>query len=22
DHTCDAFQYYVKDNLRKLGLKF
>lgn len=22
DHTCDAFQYYVQDNLRKLGLKF
>ncbi|EAG5891283.1 PBSX family phage terminase large subunit [Listeria monocytogenes] len=22
DHTCDAFQYYVKDNLRKLGLKY
>lgn len=22
DHTCDAFQYYVNDNLRKLGLKF
>ena len=22
DHTVDAFQYYVKDNLRKLGLKF
>jgi len=21
DHTCDAFQYYVNDNLRKLGLK-
>ena len=21
DHTVDAFQYYVKDNLRKLGLK-
>lgn len=21
DHTCDAFQYYVKDNLQKLGLK-
>lgn len=21
DHTCDAFQYYVMDNLRKLGLK-
>ncbi|MED1607764.1 PBSX family phage terminase large subunit [Cytobacillus kochii] len=21
DHTCDAFQYYVQDNLRKLGLK-
>jgi len=22
DHTCDCFQYYVNDNLRKLGLKF
>ena len=22
DHTCDAFQYYTNDNLRKLGLKF
>jgi len=22
DHTCDAFQYYVKDNLRKLGMKY
>jgi phage terminase large subunit len=22
DHTVDAFQYYVQDNLRKLGLKF
>ena len=22
DHTCDAFQYWVKDNLQKLGLKF
>lgn len=22
DHTCDAFQYYVMDNLRKLGLKY
>lgn len=22
DHTCDAFQYYVNDNLQKLGLKF
>ncbi|MFA8439312.1 PBSX family phage terminase large subunit [Pueribacillus sp. YX66] len=22
DHTCDAFIYYVNDNLRKLGLKF
>ncbi|QKS71671.1 PBSX family phage terminase large subunit [Paenalkalicoccus suaedae] len=22
DHTCDALQYYVMDNLRKLGLKF
>lgn len=21
DHTCDAFQYYIKDNLRKLNLK-
>lgn len=21
DHTCDAFQYYVNDNLQKLGLK-
>jgi hypothetical protein len=21
DHTVDAFQYYVRDNLRKLGLK-
>lgn len=21
DHTCDMFQYYVNDNLRKLGLK-
>jgi hypothetical protein len=21
DHTVDAFQYYIKDNLRKLGLK-
>lgn len=21
DHTCDMFQYWVKDNLRKLGLK-
>lgn len=22
DHTCDAFQYYVNDNLQKLKLKF
>ena len=22
EHTCDDFQYWVKDNLRKLGLKF
>nr|WP_248561780.1 PBSX family phage terminase large subunit [Niallia sp. NCCP-28] len=22
DHTCDAFKYYVNDNLRKLGFKF
>lgn len=22
DHTCDAFQYYVNNNLAKLGLKF
>lgn len=22
DHTCDALQYFVKDNLRDLGLKF
>lgn len=22
DHSCDAFQYYVKDNLQKLGLEF
>lgn len=22
DHTCDAFQYFVKDNLSLLGLKF
>ena len=22
DHTCDEFQYWVKDNLEKLGLKF
>jgi phage terminase large subunit len=22
DHTCDAFQYYVNDNLRKLNLKY
>ena len=22
DHTCDDFQYWVKDNLQKLGLKF
>jgi phage terminase large subunit len=22
DHTCDGFQYWVKDNLTKLGLKF
>jgi phage terminase large subunit len=22
DHTCDAFEYYVQDNLRKLGLKY
>ncbi|WP_282171814.1 PBSX family phage terminase large subunit [Cytobacillus firmus] len=22
DHTCDAFQYYIQDNLRKLGLKY
>ncbi|MED1302814.1 terminase [[Bacillus thuringiensis] serovar konkukian] len=22
DHTCDAFIYYVNDNLQKLGLKF
>ncbi len=22
DHSCDAFQYYVKDNLEKLGLEF
>ena len=21
DHTCDVFQYWIKDNLRKLGLK-
>lgn len=21
DHTCDIFQYWIKDNLRKLGLK-
>ncbi|PFI24837.1 PBSX family phage terminase large subunit, partial [Bacillus thuringiensis] len=21
DHTCDAFQYYVNDNLQKLNLK-
>lgn len=21
DHSCDAFQYYINDNLRKLGLK-
>jgi phage terminase large subunit len=21
DHTCDFFQYYVNDNLSKLGLK-
>ena len=21
DHTCDLFQYWVKDNLRKLGIK-
>lgn len=22
DHTCDGFQYFVKDNLRDLGLKY
>ena len=22
DHSCDDFQYYVKDNLQKLGIKF
>lgn len=22
DHTCDAFQYFVKDNLQDLGLKY
>lgn len=22
DHTCDGFQYFVNDNLKKLGLKF
>ena len=22
DHSCDEFQYYVKSNLQKLGLKF
>ena len=22
DHTCDSFQYFVKDNLRDLNLKF
>ena len=22
DHTCDAFQYFVRDNLQKLGLEF
>ncbi|OQM47526.1 terminase [Anoxybacillus sp. UARK-01] len=22
DHTCDAFQYYINDNLQKLGLKY
>lgn len=22
DHTCDAFQYYVQDNLKKLNLKY
>lgn len=22
DHTCDGFQYWVKDNLQKLGLRF
>lgn len=22
DHTCDEFQYWIKDNLQKLGLKF
>lgn len=22
DHTCDSFQYFVRDNLRDLGLKF
>lgn len=22
DHTCDGFQYWIKDNLQKLGLKF
>ena len=22
DHTCDGFQYWVKNNLQKLGLKF
>jgi len=22
DHTCDEFQYYVKNNLQKLGLKY
>ena len=21
EHTCDLFQYWVKDNLQKLGLK-
>ncbi len=22
DHTCDTYQYWVKDNLQKLGLKY
>lgn len=22
EHTCDGFQYFVKDNLNKLGLKY
>lgn len=22
DHTCDAFQYFVRDNLQKIGLEF